>query len=324
MVINLSKFRTKVLFCIIIILVFSFGISIAFSLKVVKESKEYILDSEFSSYERTMKRDLLSLMMAYPDHITGVKRCDDQNVYIVMKSGNQIIYNDGVEKSYSQKIYNGDLQDMLEDVYPLWDTYEIMEKNTDPGRIRVYSLLNEVYGDSENKVSSNLEKVFIGGNAFPFNSSNNAAKSLQKAVEEICELAKVKPEIYQHIFPANGTFNYRFIAGTNLLSPHAFAIAVDLKSDSRDYWKWATPEQGQERLNSYPRDVVRIFEKNNFIWGGKWSHFDILHFEYRPEIIIKSRYFIEMHDNIDPWYYGFPTEHEDVLKYIKTIEEALN
>lgn len=324
MVINLSKFRTKALFCIIVIIMLSFGVSIVFSLKVVKDSEGNILDSEFSLYDRAMKRDLLSLMMAYPEHITGVKKCDNQNVYIVMKSGKQIIYDDGSEKSYNQKIYNGDLQDMLEDTYPLWDTCEIMEKNTDPGRVRVYSLLNEVYGDTEKKVSLNLEKVFIGGNAFPFNSSNNASNSLQKAVEEIGELVKVKPEIYQHIFPADGTFNYRFIAGTNLLSPHAFAIAVDLKSDSKDYWKWATLEQGQERLNSYPRDVVKIFEKNNFIWGGKWSHFDILHFEYRPEIIIKSRYFVETHDSIEPWYYGFPTEREDVLKYIKIIEEALS
>lgn len=324
MVINLSKFRTKVLFCIIIIVVLSFGISIVFSWEVLNDNESKILDSEFSLYERTMKRDILSLMMAYPEHITGVKKRDDGKVYIVMNSGNEIIYDDGVAKSFSEKIYNGDLQDMLEDIYPLWDTHKIMEKNIDPGRIRVYSLLKEVYGDSEKKVSSNLENVFIGGSAFAFNKSNNASKSLKKAIDETYELLKVKPEIYQHILPANGTYNYRFIAGTNLLSPHAFAIAVDLKSDSRDYWKWATPEQAEERLNSYPRDVVKIFEKNNFIWGGKWSHFDILHFEYRPEIIIKSRYFIEAHEIIEPWYYGYPVDNEDVLGYIKIIEEALD
>lgn len=324
MVINLSGFRTKVFFCIIAIAVLSFGISALFSLKVLNDGKGKILDSEFSIYDRTMKRDILSLMMAYPEHIVGVRKKDDGNVYIVMKSGNEIIYDDREEKSFSEKIYNGDLQDMLEDIYPLWDTYEIMEKNTDPGRIRVYSLLKEVYGSSEKEVSSNLENVFIGGNAFAFNKNNNASKSLQDAVNEIYELLKVKPEIYRHVFPANGTFNYRFIAGTNLLSPHAFAIAVDLKSDSRDYWKWATPEMAQERLNTYSRDVVKIFEKNNFIWGGKWSHFDILHFEYRPEIIIKARYFIEAHEAVEPWYYGFPEDNEDVTAYIKKIEEALN
>lgn len=74
MVINLSKFRTKVLFCIIIIVVLSFGISIVFSWEVLNDNESKILDSEFSLYERTMKRDILSLMMAYPEHITGVKK----------------------------------------------------------------------------------------------------------------------------------------------------------------------------------------------------------------------------------------------------------
>ncbi|WP_228384801.1 M15 family metallopeptidase [Campylobacter pinnipediorum] len=28
-----------------------------------------------------------------------------------------------------------------------------------------------------------------------------------------------------------------------------------------------------------------IFEKNGFIWGGRWKHFDTMHFEYRPEFL---------------------------------------
>jgi hypothetical protein len=28
---------------------------------------------------------------------------------------------------------------------------------------------------------------------------------------------------------------------------------------------------------------VEIFERHGFIWGGKWGHFDTMHFEYRPE-----------------------------------------
>ena len=32
-------------------------------------------------------------------------------------------------------------------------------------------------------------------------------------------------------------------------------------------------------------DIVRIFEKHGFIWGGRWYHYDTMHFEYRPEMI---------------------------------------
>jgi hypothetical protein len=34
-----------------------------------------------------------------------------------------------------------------------------------------------------------------------------------------------------------------------------------------------------------PYEIVDIFEKQGFIWGGKWYHFDTMHFEYRPELL---------------------------------------
>jgi len=36
-------------------------------------------------------------------------------------------------------------------------------------------------------------------------------------------------------------------------------------------------------------EIVDIFERHGFIWGGKWYHFDTLHFEYRPEILALAR-----------------------------------
>ena len=41
--------------------------------------------------------------------------------------------------------------------------------------------------------------------------------------------------------------------------------------------------------NNYPQEIVELFEKHGFIWGGKWSHFDLMHFEYRPELLRKWR-----------------------------------
>ncbi|WP_265937085.1 M15 family metallopeptidase [Aliarcobacter butzleri] len=29
-----------------------------------------------------------------------------------------------------------------------------------------------------------------------------------------------------------------------------------------------------------------MFEKYGFIWGGRWYHFDTMHFEYRPELLV--------------------------------------
>src|SRR5260370_39823973 len=40
--------------------------------------------------------------------------------------------------------------------------------------------------------------------------------------------------------------------------------------------------------NEIPWEIVHIFEKHGFIWGGKWYHYDTMHFEYRPEMIVPA------------------------------------
>ena len=35
--------------------------------------------------------------------------------------------------------------------------------------------------------------------------------------------------------------------------------------------------------------IQEIFEEEGFVWGGKWHLWDNMHFEYRPELILKSR-----------------------------------
>ena len=34
-----------------------------------------------------------------------------------------------------------------------------------------------------------------------------------------------------------------------------------------------------------PQNLIDIFEKHGFIWGGRWYHYDTMHFEYRPEVL---------------------------------------
>ena len=41
--------------------------------------------------------------------------------------------------------------------------------------------------------------------------------------------------------------------------------------------------------NRIPWEIVEVFEKHGFVWGGKWYHYDTMHFEYRPEIIAASQ-----------------------------------
>lgn len=278
--------------------------------------------SENKDYETEMKQDILTLMLAYPDYIIDVEKIDDK-VYCIMKSGKKIIYDDKIKKSHEDKLANPDLQDVLEQIYPLDKNTTLMDKNFDPGRARPYELLSEVYGTSKQAIQANLTNLNYGYTNYQFNRQNNANTSLESALKEIMPLSKNRGDIGSILYPASGTYNYRVIAGTGRLSPHSFGIAIDLKLDNRDYWKWSSEEEGNKRVSEYPKELVEAFEKNNLIWGGKWNHFDILHFEYRPEIILKARYFANW-NNTYKWYESSSLDESTSKYYIEIIEHKLN
>lgn len=287
-------------------------------------SVAFALDNlEEDNYKTTMKRDLLCLMMAYPEHVIGIEKGENDKVYVVMKSGRKILYDDKKEKTFNEKLYNADLQDMLEEIYPISSIDKLMPESFDPGRIRVYPFFKEVYGNSKSEVTKNLANIKAGYNHATFNRNNRASEALESAMTGMVSLIENNKGIYSHVFPTMGTFNYRLISGTNLLSVHSFGIAIDFATNKCDYWKWASREQGEKRLSTYPKEVVEVMEGNNFIWGGKWGHFDIMHYEYRPELIIKSKHFSKEVLKDKPWYEGVPSMDSNIKEYITLIDKAL-
>ena len=267
------------------------------------------------------KRDLLVLMMAYPGYITGIEKSSGGSIYAVMKSGKKILYDDKKKKTFDEKMADADLQDSLSIIYRLGGNGTLPEGNHDPGRIRPYALIKDVYGDTENEVLNNLAKADIGAQKADFNKRNGALKALEAVFKELNALCSNDPDVKYSVYPLSGTFNYRYISGTELLSMHSFGIAVDLHAAVNPSFRTATREEGQKRIDSFPSGIVRVFEDHGFIWGGKWAHFDIMHFEYRPEIILKAKYQMRPKKE-QPWYYGFP-DTEDVKKYIRAIDGAL-
>lgn len=275
-----------------------------------------------NEYDIKMKQDLLCLMMAYPEYINDIKSDESNYVYLIMKSGKKILYDDKKIKTPEEKLENADLQDTMEQIYPLTNISKLMDKNYDPGRYRSYDLLKEVYGSSKQQIEKNLKSVNLNYTHVLFNNNNKAAEALESTMQNLIPLLKENQAVRRCLFPCMGTFNYRLVAGTNRLSPHSFGIAIDLASDKRDYWKWSSPKQGEERLNSYSREIVEAFEKNNFVWGGKWGHFDILHFEYRPEIILKAKYFANANEDKLAWYKGVNVKENSIKEYIDKINKA--
>ena len=67
---------------------------------------------------------------------------------------------------------------------------------------------------------------------------------------------------------------------------HSWGAAIDINAARADYWLWQGSGVIEAGLvNRIPTEIVAIFERHGFIWGGKWSHYDTMHFEYRPELL---------------------------------------
>ncbi|MDR1210609.1 MAG: M15 family metallopeptidase [Spirochaetaceae bacterium] len=90
-----------------------------------------------------------------------------------------------------------------------------------------------------------------------------------------------------------GAYNWRAVRGGRGLSYHSWGLALDLQNRQGEgavYWQWERERNPDwmfiplERRWQPPKKVIRAFENEGFIWGGKWLFFDTMHFEYRPEL----------------------------------------
>ena len=94
--------------------------------------------------------------------------------------------------------------------------------------------------------------------------------------------------IRAYLYPVGGTYACRSVADTGQTSMHAWGAAIDINPAFSDYWRWHRPAGiVPAYVNRIPLNVVGAFERHGFIWGGRWKHFDTMHFEYRPELLFR-------------------------------------
>ncbi len=113
---------------------------------------------------------------------------------------------------------------------------------------------------------------------------NGVAELLRQVGKELIR----HPELLRCVRPSAGTFLWRKVAGTPGQSVHSFGAAIDLNTTYSDDWLWRRFKEGQPGIkyqNRMPLALVKIFETQGWIWGGRWYHYDTIHFEYRPELM---------------------------------------
>ena len=237
-----------------------------------------------------LRADLKVLFEIYGSAIGGLDVTSPNRVFLVMRDGQKILYDDGRTKSFEEKLQHPDLKDMLSQPYKPGKPILVTIPDQDPGRIRLRAFFDAVYGNTAGQIQGNLVPVNFAGARVSFNSQNGAAAALARVGEKLSQVLARDPGLRAYLFPLGGSYNRRSIAGTDRLSPHSWGIALDLHKGS--YWRWGKNLNPMELLalqTEYPREIVAAFEEQGFIWGGKWYHYDVMHFEYRPELLAKAR-----------------------------------
>jgi hypothetical protein len=223
------------------------------------------------------------LVAAYPGIIKGVSA----NA-VVFADGSALPFDDGKGvKPFEQWLESPDIEDMFAQAYVKGPVPQ-PAPGQDPGRARNEAFFLKVYGDCRKaEVASRLvDVVWLPKKmrqVLKVSPVNGMAERL-RAVS--AELDALPAEYDRHLKTPVSTYNCRVIDGTGRLSAHAFGIAIDMAVRRDGYWRWQRDEvQSANHTKALPFGIVDVFEKHGFIWGGKWHHFDTMHFEYRPELI---------------------------------------
>lgn len=213
-----------------------------------------------------------------------------QNYGVTIK-GNEIMFKDGSKMSFKDDKTNKNFDELLDNpsvfdmlALPYFGFSAVGKNLNDAGRFRNEEFFGKIYGKNKQEVEKNLVDIIWLKNSvnkkFKFNKQNGAAKAIQNVSDDLDLLVKNRPELLKYLNNPSGTYNYRKILNSNNLSSHSWGIAIDINTNYSHYWQWSKTGLYE---NSIPKEIVDIFEKYGFIWGGRWEHFDTMHFEYRPE-----------------------------------------
>lgn len=241
-----------------------------------------------------------ALVHAYPDYLTA----SDKPNTVLWKDGTEMVFDDGVTKTDFENMLNhASLKDQMSMPYPRsWPEHPPAPNNS-PGRARNETFFRKMYGDSPDSVEKNLVTVEWGNSdTVQFTRINDAAEALRRVRSELNGLPVASQ---RYVSRPIGTFQWREISGTKRLSMHSYGAAIDfqLPPEVYRYWKWDIHKSND--VPAYPESILRdfvlskvvaVFERHGFIWGGKWHHYDTMHFEYRPELAGQDTYMDYTHN----------------------------
>jgi hypothetical protein len=201
---------------------------------------------------------------------------------LVLPEGTKIPLDDGKTKTPEERIDAPDVDDVFAIPYTAGPIRAVTKVEEDPGRARIEPLFRATYGATPADVSAALVTVNVRGLSLRVH--RKAEGPLRRVAARLDKAVRTEPSLDRFFRTSGGTFNARTIAGTERASAHSWGIAIDLDPSLSDYWRNTPPGRPVTWTNRVPQPIVDAFEAEGFAWGGRWYHYDTMHFEYRPEL----------------------------------------
>lgn len=225
---------------------------------------------------------IADLIRAYPELLSGF-----DGVNLIWRDGTRMPVGPAPPgRTMEQMLQHGSILDQLALPYPAGAP--ALPPLDDPGRIRNQAFFDKMYGDCHaGEVTPNLVRIVWLPRNWGHSVSITRINGVDRRLEAVSrELDELPAQDMKYLHPLGGTYNCRDIAGTEQTSMHSYGAAIDLNTSLSDYWRWSrSAGDGPVYRNRIPPEIIAVFERHGFIWGGRWSHFDTMHFEYRPELL---------------------------------------
>ncbi|HEY8209011.1 MAG TPA: M15 family metallopeptidase [Myxococcaceae bacterium] len=202
----------------------------------------------------------------------------------VLDDGVTVPWEDGrAGKGFEEKLAAPDVEDAFSIPYRAGTVRPVTVVDEDPGRIRVDALFRATFGHTEEEVRRQLEPVKLLGQRLLVH--RRARPAFERVNARLEALVRNDPGLRPFLQHLGGTFLWRTIANTDRQSAHSYGVSLDINVKRSHYWEWQKPKEPIRWRNEIPQAIVDAFEAEGFIWGGRWYHYDTMHFELRPELL---------------------------------------
>lgn len=253
---------------------------------------------------------LKAIQTAYPDLVKNISFDSELNDWFITIRNQNLYWADGrllpkkdvqnrqkwapiISYFYSDEVQNP--KDFSEELISALKPESLIRnrKASPPPNYTFFMLLFN--GRNRNEIIKQIRRSrFLGYDVWVH---QRVVEPLRRVQTKIYEAQKTNTEVKKFLKELNQcwSFNWRVIADSGKLSNHSWGSAIDLLptnyKNKKIYWFWeAARNDYWMKIMPYrrwipPKAVIEAFESEGFIWGGKWTLWDNMHFEYRPELL---------------------------------------